>query len=265
MFNLRSALSLAAAAFFAPVVFAQLPAPNSMGVSMGHLHLNSSDPDGQKKFWLEVIGARATKLGPADLYIMPGTLIFVTKKPAKPEPSEGSAVNHVGVKVRDYEGVLDRVKAAGMVSTKVNETQTMVAGPDGLKVELIKDPSQEAPAMNHHIHFFTEDVTATQNWYAEKFGAVKGKRGRFEAADLPGVNLSFSKSDTKTANTKGRALDHIGFEVRDLEAFTKKLESSGVKMDVPYRKVPSLGIAIAFFTDPWGTYVELTEGLSQVR
>jgi hypothetical protein len=36
-------------------------------------------------------------------------------------------------------------------------------------------------------------------------------------------------------------------------------------MDVAYRKVPSLGIAIAFFTDPWGTYVELTEGLAQVR
>jgi hypothetical protein len=35
-------------------------------------------------------------------------------------------------------------------------------------------------------------------------------------------------------------------------------------MSVPYRKVPALGIAIAFFTDPWGTYIELTEGLDKV-
>ena len=56
-------------------------------------------------------------------------------------------------------------------------------------------------------------------------------------------------------------MDHIGFEVRDLEAFTKKLEAAGVKFDVPYRKIPSLGISLAFLTDPWGTYIELTEGL----
>jgi hypothetical protein len=30
---------------------------------------------------------------------------------------------------------------------------------------------------------------------------------------------------------------------------------------VPYRKVPNLGIAIAFLTDPQGVYIELTEGL----
>jgi catechol 2,3-dioxygenase-like lactoylglutathione lyase family enzyme len=265
MFNIRSVIFLAAAAACSPSGYAQVAAPNSMGVSMGHLHLNSSDPEAQRKFWIDMLGARAAKIGPADIYVIPGAIIFITKKPQKPEPTEGSAVNHVGVKVRDYDGVVTKVKAAGMTATTVSETQTMVGGPDGLKVELIKDPGAEAAVTNHHIHFFTEDVVATQNWYAETFGAIKGKRGRFEAADLPGVNLSFSKSETKTANTKGRALDHIGFEVRDLEAFTKKLETSGIKMDVAYRKVPSLGIAIAFFTDPWGTYVELTEGLAQVR
>jgi catechol 2,3-dioxygenase-like lactoylglutathione lyase family enzyme len=265
MFTMRLALFLAAAAMCAPAGFSQVLPGNPMGVSMGHLHLNSSDPEAQKKFWTEVIGARPVKLGPAELYAMPGTLIFVTKKPQKPEPTEGSVVNHIGVKVRDYDGVLAKVKAAGMTATTVSDTQSMVAGPDGLKVELVKDPAAEAPAMNHHIHFFTQDVAGTQKWYVDTFGAIKGKRGRFEAADLPGVNLSFSPADAKTAASKGRALDHIGFEVKDLEAFTKKLESSGIKMDVPYRNVPSLGIAIAFFTDPWGTYIELTEGLAQVK
>jgi catechol 2,3-dioxygenase-like lactoylglutathione lyase family enzyme len=244
---------------------AQVVAGNTMGVSMGHLHLNSADPEVQRKFWVETLGARMAKLGALDVYAMPGVLVMVAKKPQKPESSEGSVVNHIGVKVRDYDGVLAKLKAAGLTFNPVNETQSMGLGPDGIRVELVKDPQAEAPVMNHHIHFFTQDVTATQNWYIDTFGAIKGKRGRFEAADLPGVNLSFSPSETKTANSKGRALDHIGFEVKDLEAFTRKLESSGVKLDVAYRKVPSLGIAIAFFTDPWGTYIELTEGLSQVH
>jgi hypothetical protein len=29
------------------------------------------------------------------------------------------------------------------------------------------------------------------------------------------------------------------------------------------RQVVALGISIAFITDPWGTYIELTEGLDK--
>jgi hypothetical protein len=34
----------------------------------------------------------------------------------------------------------------------------------------------------------------------------------------------------------------------------------GVNLDVPYAKGPS-GLATARLTDPWGTSIELTEGL----
>jgi len=78
------------------------------------------------------------------------------------------------------------------------------------------------------------------------------------------VNLTFTASDSALAGTKGRALDHIGFEVTNLEAFTQKLEAAGVKFDVPYRKLPALGLGLAFLTDPWGTYIELTEGLDKI-
>jgi hypothetical protein len=65
--------------------------------------------------------------------------------------------------------------------------------------------------------------------------------------------------------TRGRAIDHIGFEVKNLEAFVKGLEAKGMKIDVAYRAVPQLGLAIAFITDPWGTYIELTEGLDKIQ
>jgi hypothetical protein len=53
--------------------------------------------------------------------------------------------------------------------------------------------------------------------------------------------------------------------VKNLEAFTKQLEAQGIKLAVPYRQVPALGISIAFITDPWGTYIELTEGLTKIQ
>jgi hypothetical protein len=58
---------------------------------------------------------------------------------------------------------------------------------------------------------------------------------------------------------KGRSLDHIGFEVKDLESFAKTPEANTVKLDTAYRKVPQMGLAVAFLTDPWGTRIELTE------
>jgi len=38
-----------------------------------------------------------------------------------------------------------------------------------------------------------------------------------------------------------------------------------IKLDRPYTKVPALGIAIAFIKDPWGTNIEMTEGLDTVK
>ena len=84
-------------------------------------------------------------------------------------------------------------------------------------------------------------------------------------ADLPGGGLNFSPSSGPVAGTRGRALDHIGFEIRNLEEFCKRLEAQGIKIDVPFRTVPALNITLAFITDPWGTYIELNEGLGNIK
>ena len=84
------------------------------------------------------------------------------------------------------------------------------------------------------------------------------------SAGLPGLGMNFSPSSAPVVGTRGRAVDHIGFEVENLEAFMQRLAASGIKIDRPYTKVDALGIAIAFITDPWGTYIELTEGLDKI-
>ena len=55
----------------------------------------------------------------------------------------------------------------------------------------------------------------------------------------------------------------VPLPVSNLEAFCQKLESAGVKLDIPYKKLPDLGIAFASLTDPVGVQVELTEGLDK--
>jgi len=152
------------------------------------------------------------------------------------------------------------------ISGKMRKNYIRILTGDKVKVELSEDKALTEPIVNHHIHFYTKNIDETKAWYVKTFGAIGGKRGKFEAADLPGVNLSFSLAEAPGTGlpTKGRSVDHIGFEVKNLEEFCKKLEAGGVKFDVAYRKLPALGISLAFLTDPFGTYIELTEGLDKI-
>jgi catechol 2,3-dioxygenase-like lactoylglutathione lyase family enzyme len=256
--------------FPARAAWAQLAPPNDAGVTMGHVHFVVQDLEAGTKFWT-AMGGTHSKLGPNEVFKFPGVLILLRKGDAT-EPSVGSVVGHIGFHVPNTAAALERWKAAGL-NTEVgqNPGQGFVWTPDHLtRVEILEDKTQTVPIAFHHVHFYVAEpagsstVLEMQSWYVKMFGAKPGKRGQWDAADLPGVNLTFTKSDTPTVGTKGRMLDHIGFEIKDLEAFCKKAEASGVKFDVPYTKRPDLGIALAFITDPWGTYIELNEGLNKM-
>jgi len=251
-------------------VNAELAPSNDAGVSMGHIHLNVRDVEAQKKFWTEQFAAVPLKREGLQGVKIPGMLILIRQQ-APTGPSEGTMMDHVGLKVPNTAEVVKRCRAAGyQVQREFKGTEgfpnAYIIGPDDVKVEIQEDTAQTFPAMGYHLHFINRegDQITLMNWYAKNFSATVKKRGQHDAADIPGMNLTFGISrNPPTTGTKGHSIDHIGFEVKNLEAFCKNLEANGVKLDVPYRKVPAAGIAIAFLTDPFGTYVELTEGLDK--
>jgi len=239
---------------------AQLATPGEAGVVMGHLHLTVRDLDAQRAFW-SALGGTPVQNGNLQLIQFPGT--FVMLRRAEPTGGTvGSVVNHVGFLVKSLKEWQDKAQASGWKTEPGNPKQFYIIGPDDVRIEMTEDTSIATPIRMHHIHFNTPAALEMQAWYAKTFGAVPGKRGQFDAADLPGVNLTFTKVDTALAGTKGRSLDHIGFEVKNLEEFCKKLEAGGVKLDRPFMRLPNSATAIAFLTDPWGTYIELTENLA---
>lgn len=250
----------------APGVLAQLPPGNGKGVSMGHLHLRVSDPDVHKKLWIDALGANVVKTGRLEAYQFPGVQVLLTKgTPAG--GTDGCVVDHLGFKVRNLDEIKSRLTAGGarVVSENAKTRQMFIEFPDAIKVEFTEDKTQSDPVVHDHIHFAVPQIDEQRAWYAKTFGAVPGMSGNFKAADVPGVNLRWKASDAKLAGTRGRGVDHIGFEIVNLEEFCKKLEAEGVKFDLPYRSVPQIGLSIAFITDPWGVYIELTEGLGQLR
>jgi catechol 2,3-dioxygenase-like lactoylglutathione lyase family enzyme len=289
--KIRTLIAAAALALAVPATSgAQILVAGEGPVVYGHHHLNTTDMAAQKKFFVDTLGGKLVKFGSGDrvqeIIEFPNVLIFFRPMQAPTGGSIGTTVNHIGFSVPDLKVLVPKIKAAGFkmittdsVAATVKVTDDIAAAspttniafalaPENVKVEFVEVKTQKAPIQLHHIHFFGQQNVEMQAWYAKTFGATMlpaNPGAAFVQAQLPGVFLNFTPSPTPTVGTTGRSIDHIGFEIKNLEAFTKKLEAQGIKLDRPYTKVPQLGIAIAFIKDPWGTNIEMTEGLVDIK
>ena len=253
----------------------------------GHHHVNATDPALHKKFWADALGGTVAKVGTdgREVIKIPGVWIFMRTQAAKGS-SKGSTADHIGFSVPNLEQTLAKVKANGFRVATAQESPAsynvsgdianpgpgtrlaFVFGPDDAKVELLEARDQAEPIKLHHMHFFGEQNSAMRDWYVKVFGATAvpaQPNAAFLSATLPGVRLNFSPSPTPVVATAGRVVDHIGFEVKNLKEFLAKLEAQGIKPSVDYRRVDALATNIAFIVDPWGTNIELTEGLDKLQ
>jgi catechol 2,3-dioxygenase-like lactoylglutathione lyase family enzyme len=238
----------------------------SAQVSIGHIHLMVADPEPQKKLWVEMLGAQVVHAGSLEMLKLPGVFVVIGKARTAPaDGSEGSTVNHFGFLVPSYAEIKAKLTAAGITFAmdNANSKQVIAKFPDKVNVEFTEDTSLKVPAVFQHIHISTPDQEKLRAWYVKTFDARSGMRGNFPAAFMPGGEVDFRKTAQAEAPTKGRTLDHIGFEVKNLEAFCKKLQADGITLEVPYREMAQLdGLKLAFLIDPEGTRIELTEGLA---
>src|SRR5262245_51334224 len=249
-------LAAAAIAGCAPAAFAQLESAKDGPIVYGHHHLNTANLAAQKKFFVDTLGGTPMTIGTNNTEIIrfQNVLIMFRPNQAPTGGTRGTTVNHVGFAVPNLRQMIDKVKANGyqmITKTEVAPDRkvtddiaapaqpggTPIAfalGPEDVKVELLEYPKQTVPITLHHVHFFNPKNTEMQAWYVKTFGATGRTGGAFPAADLPGVALNFSPSPDPVVGTQGRAIDHIGFEVKNLEEFCKKLEADGVKFNTPY-------------------------------
>jgi len=267
----------------------QAPTSKLNLAQVGRVCVTVADTDRAIGFYVDTLGGTLIKIGTGDrqqeIVKFTNVLVFFRQMQAPTGGSIGSTVNHFGFSVPDLSVLVPKIKANGFkmitteqvpatakvvddISTASSGTRVAFAlGPEDVKVELVEDKSLTAARLNH-IHFFGQMNKDMREWYAKTFGATMvppNPASTFVQARLPGVALNFTPSPTPTVGTTGRAIDHIGFEVKDLELFTKRLEDAGIPLTVAYRKVDALGINIAFIKDPWGTNIELTEGLAKIK
>lgn len=262
---LSSLLFLALISSFAN---AQLATPNPAGLTYGHVHINVSDMEVHKQIWVEHFNGVVVQKGSLTAIRLPNMLVALTER----EPTMGSretVMDHFGFKVRNMDAFLEKWDAAGLETGRVfigaeGQTNAYVMLPDGVYVEMQEDQGLSQEITGYHIHFILPEAEELLAWYTDIFGLeIKPRGSILTTTNAPGMNISFGNSNAERLPTRGAAIDHIGFEFDDLEAFCKELEAKGIEFDVPFRDIPSIGLKIAFITDPSGTYIELTEGYDE--
>jgi catechol 2,3-dioxygenase-like lactoylglutathione lyase family enzyme len=259
---LPSALAALLLAAGGPAV-AQLLPGNAAGVATGHIHLTVSDVAKARSIW-RAFGAKEITSDRLQALQFPGIYLLLTPQ-APSAGSGGSVIDHIGFAVKDLALYKQKLVENGARITAENANLGLVIGelPDGVLVEFRSEPAIAAPIEFHHFHLKSADPDALQAWYIDTFAAEKSTRMNLPSAVVPGGRVDFLKSAAgqTMAPSKGRAVDHIGFEVDDLDAFAAKLRARGIKFDREPAVIDALGLKIAFFTDPAGTNIELTQGL----
>ena len=165
-FGLLQLLLLTAAASPAS---AQLLAARGATVAYGHHHINASDVDAHRRFWIDALGGTPVRIGSstAEVVSFPNVLVFLNQR----EPTggtKGTVVNHVGFETRDIRAAVARLRAGGfrmVTREELPATYTVtddlgqrpggnviafVMGPDETKVELIENTSRDVPYSDHH-------------------------------------------------------------------------------------------------------------------
>jgi catechol 2,3-dioxygenase-like lactoylglutathione lyase family enzyme len=222
--------------------------PNAAGVSFLHIHLYVRNVEAQRNFWLALAGApqtgRGIRIGTASISINPG------------EPkggNEGTSIDHAAFKVKNLKDTVAKLEAAGGKVTPGSRPQiAFVLAPEGVKLELLEDPSLEVPAVHDHVQLLLRSAAEALPWYRKWLGAEPGAGGVWM---IPGTMLRITEG--KAAPTsKGTSFDHIAFDVGDLAAFMKKLDEGALAHE-PVTRIGNGTRGYTYITDPNGVYIEL--------
>ena len=109
---------------------AQLLVAKDGPVVYGHHHLNTTNMDAQKKFFVDTLGGTVVKFGTNQQEIVkfPNVLIFFRPMQAPTGGTIGTTVNHIGFSVPDLRPVIEKIKANGFKMITRSEVAATAGG-----------------------------------------------------------------------------------------------------------------------------------------
>jgi catechol 2,3-dioxygenase-like lactoylglutathione lyase family enzyme len=256
---MRFTLAIAAFAFaLQPFASAagQSSAPAVRSTNFHNVHLRVSDPAAAAEWYIKTLGA--TK-APAPFSVAFGRTLIALVRAETRQPSEGSAIDHIGISYPDLRAKMKEFEAAGAkILRPVAEAKGMFAyayieDPWGVKIEVMQDSELIG---FHHVHLSVSDPAATLTWFREHLGGEQAKlRGILDGVRYGPIWLFASRAASAPAPSADRAIMSLAVEVPDVDQAAAALQARGLKPAAgPGQAGP---VRYAFFDDPSGVRIEL--------
>ena len=231
----RIALSLGVAAASLVAV------PTALAADYHHVHITGASPSEGVKWYTRHLDCEpvADRSDAADC---DGVELIFMVQPTMGS-TQGTGVNHIGFSYPDLTAKMAELEAVGVRGSGVRlqrfpdgSTVRDIPGlfkigfifdPWGTRIEMVEDTDYLG---FHHIHLSATDPVATLAWYQDVFGGESASlRGQLDGLLFGDVwVLASAHGEGTPATTRGRALDHIGFVVPDLDAAAADMRRKGI-------------------------------------
>ena len=190
--------------------------------------------------------------------------------------SAGTGVDHIGFSVPDLDAKMAELESVGVRGSGVRLIRfddgalvrdipglfkiAFITDPWGTKIELVQD---EDLLGFHHIHLNSVDPSAALDWYSQVLdGERESLKGMLEGVLFNDIWLLATEyTDGRPGGTQGRTIDHIGFEVADLDEAAARMNG----LDVEFRQEPMVpdngrsSAKQAFILGPDGVMIAVVE------
>lgn len=200
-----------------------------------HVHLAAPDQAKAVEWYQKTFGGETTPEGKDRLLY--GKTRFIWMKSDTAKPSAGTAIDHIAFSVAD--------RAPGFMED-----------PWGVKIEIVNDPQRRG---FHHVHLQSTDPAASIAWYKQRLGGEAAKYNGGDGLKYGDVLVLVEKSTAAPIPSVGRALDHVGWRVTDLDKTLKDLMGIKVLQGVTNLQLATGPVRFSFVEDPAGTKIELVQ------
>ena len=206
-----------------------------------HVHITASSPSEGVRWYERHLDCQPVADRPDAADCGGVELIFVVQPTMG--STQGTGVNHIGFSYSDLTTKMAELEAVGVRGSGVRlqrfpdgSTLRDVPGlfklgfifdPWGTRIEMVED--QETLGF-HHIHLSATNPAETLAWYRDVLGGEEASlKGRLDGLRFENVWLLVAEhAEGVPATTEGRAIDHVGFVVSDLDAAAVEMRGAGV-------------------------------------
>jgi catechol 2,3-dioxygenase-like lactoylglutathione lyase family enzyme len=230
------------------------------------VHLAAAEPAKAVEWYIKHLGAEPW---PDDepFRVKSGETRIIFLRSATAKPSLGGVTDHIGWSFPDVDAKMQEFQAAGI--TIVSAVRAipglykagMIEDPWGTRIQIVQDP--ETPGF-HHVQLLVADPEATYGWFLTYFGGERTTlKGRQDAVKYGAVWLLASRGEGE--ESKGRAIDHIGFGTSarpgSLAELGAVLKAAGVtfKQEQHGIKVGRKPVQVFIIQGPSGCEIEVLE------